>query len=344
MAHAVSLSYARSDHMSPVAVAMTTTLHLAVAAALYWVSPLNFIDTTPDAIAVTMEREVPPPQPETPPPPPTPTPPPQAAAPTAPAAPPPPAPPVRLGLAPIAPNPNPDPKATPGVEKPAPTKPETPAAEATQPEPPKAEQQQALATPPPPPPPPPPSRALESELPPLDAPPPPVTSREIPKPPAPPPPAPKEPPPTQQRVQPAPTPQRPPPQQPALQSSPLSHLPPPPRDQQASRQAPTLVNPADMYGTRRAEERYVWHIAQKVSQHQQFVRNVTTEAGSLVLRITIARDGRLVDVGLSRSSGLPSLDNVSLNMVRQAGPYNPLPDDIPGGQHTFILPLNFKRN
>ena len=54
--------------------------------------------------------------------------------------------------------------------------------------------------------------------------------------------------------------------------------------------------------------------------------------------------GRLVDVGLSRSSGLPSLDNVSLNMVRQAGPYNPLPDDIPGGQHTFILPLNFKRN
>ena len=72
--------------------------------------------------------------------------------------------------------------------------------------------------------------------------------------------------------------------------------------------------------------------------------NVRTEAGSLVLRITIARDGRLVDVGLSRSSGLPSLDNVSRNMVRQAGPYMPLPDDIPGAQHTFILPLNFKRN
>jgi protein TonB len=144
-------------------------------------------------------------------------------------------------------------------------------------------------------------------------------------------------------VQPAPTPQRPPQQQPALQSSPLAHLPPP-RDQQASRQSPNLVNPADMYGTRRAEEQYVWYIAQKLSQHQQFVRNVTTEAGSLVLRITIARDGRLVDVGLSRSSGVPSLDNVSVSMVRQAGPYVPLPDDIPGGQHTFILPLNFKRN
>ena len=344
MAHAVSLSYARSDHMSPAAVAMTTTLHLAVAAALYWVSPLNYIDTTPETIAVTMEREVPAPKPETPPPAPTPepTPPPTQAA--APPAPPAPAPPVRMGLAPIAPNPNSDPKATAGVEQTAPPRPETPAAQAAQPEPPITEQQQALATPPPPPPPPPPARTLESELPPLDAPPPPVTSQEIPKPPAPPPPAPKAPPPTQQRVQPAPTPQRPSPQQPALQASPLSNLPPPSREQQASRQAPTLVNPSDMYGTRRAEERYVWYIAQRLSQHQQFVRNVTTEAGSLVLRITVARDGRLVDVGLSRSSGLPSLDNVSLNMVRQAGPYMPLPDDIPGPQHTFILPLNFKRN
>ena len=99
-----------------------------------------------------------------------------------------------------------------------------------------------------------------------------------------------------------------------------------------------------MYGTRRSEERYVWYIAQRVSQHQQFVSNATTEAGALVLRITIARDGRLVEVGLSRSSGSPTLDNVSMNMVRQAGPYMPLPDDIAGAQHTFILPLNFRRN
>lgn len=329
--------------MSPVAVAMTTTLHLAVAAAIYWISPLNHIDTTPDAITITMEREVPPSKPETPQPtpPPEPTPPPQAAAPPAP---PPPAPPIRMGLAPIAPNPSPDPKATAGVEQPAPPKPETPAAEAAQPEPPKAEQQQALATPPPPPPPPPPARTLESELPPLEAPPPPVTSQEIPRPVAPPPPAAKAPPPTQQRVQPAPTPQRPPQQKPALQSSPLSHLPPPPRDQQASRQGPTFVNPADMYGNKRAAEQYLWYVAQKLSQHQQFVRNVNTEAGTVVLRLTIARDGRLVDVGLSRSSGLPSLDNVSMSMVRQASPYPPLPDDIAGAQHTFILPLYFKRN
>lgn len=115
-------------------------------------------------------------------------------------------------------------------------------------------------------------------------------------------------------------------------------------DQQASRQAPAMVNPADAYGHRRAEDQYRWYVAQKLSQHQQFVRNATAEAGSVVLRITIARSGRLVEVGLSRSSGSATLDNFTLNMVRQAGPYSPLPDDIPGAQHTFILPLSFKRN
>jgi TonB family protein len=348
VAHAVSLSYARSDHMSPVAVAMTSALHVAVAVALYWISPLRYVDTTPDAIAITMERELPQPPAETPQPPPTPEPPTQAAAPPPPAPAPPaapaPTPPMRLGLAPIAPNPDPK-AATPGVEQPAPPKLETPAAEAARPDPPKVEQQQALATPPPPPPPPPPARTLESELPPLDVPPPPVTSQEIPRPPAPPPPAPKAPPPTQQRVQPAPPPQRPA-QQPALQSSPLANVPQTrtPAEQRASRQAPTLVNPADAHGQRRVEDQYLWYVAQKLSQHQQFVRNATAEAGNLVLRITIARDGRLVDVGLSRSSGAPTLDNFALNMVRQVAPYMPLPDDISGPQHTFVLPLNFKRN
>ena len=84
MAHAVSLSYARSDHMSPAAVAMTTALHAAVAAALYLVSPLNHVDSTPDVIEVTMPRDLP--TPEAPQPPPAPEPPAWAVDPPAPAA------------------------------------------------------------------------------------------------------------------------------------------------------------------------------------------------------------------------------------------------------------------
>ena len=342
MAHAVSLAYTRFDHMSPAALAMTTLLHVAVAAALYLVSPLNHVDTTPDVVEITMERPLPPAQPTQPEPVPEPTPPPVAAQPPPPPPPAPPAaPPMRLGIAPAGPSQ--DPKATPGAPQPTPPKPETPAQEAAQPEPPQP-QQQALATPPPPPPPPPPVRTLEGAMPPLEAPPPPLTSEEVPKPPAPPP-APRAPPPTQQRVQPAPPPVHPP-QRPALQASPLSNAPQTrrPADQQASREAPAFVNPSDAYGTRRSEDRYLWYVAQKLSQHQQFVRNTTAQGGYLVLRITIARDGRLVDVGLSRSSGAAALDNFVLNMVRQAAPYMPLPDDISGAQHTFTLPLNFKRD
>ena len=187
---------------------------------------------------------------------------------------------MRLGLAPIAPNPDPK-AATPGVEQPAPPKPETPAAEAARPDPPKVEQQQALATPPPPPPPPPPARTLESELPPLDVPPPPVTSQEIPRPPAPPPPAPKAPPPTQQRVQPAPTPQRPA-QQPALQSSPLANCrrrARPPSSRPRGRRRLSSIR-RNAHGQRRVEDQYLWYVAQKLSQHQQFVRNATAEAGT----------------------------------------------------------------
>lgn len=105
-----------------------------------------------------------------------------------------------------------------------------------------------------------------------------------------------------------------------------------------------MTNPADTYGNKRLEDRYLWYVAQRLSQHQQFVSNATAEAGTVILRITIARDGRLVDVGISRSSGSSTLDSFTMNMVRQAGPYMPLPDEIPGAQHTFILPLNFRRS
>jgi TonB family protein len=210
--------------------------------------------------------------------------------------------------------------------------------------PPPTEPQQAAAAPPPPPPPS--QQSLESALPPLDAPPPPVTANEIPRPPAPPPPAPKAPPPTQARVQPSPPPVAPP-QNPTLHTSPLTTAPQqraPAEQQQAARQSPSFVNPAQSFGQKRVEDQYIWQVAQKLSAHQQFVRNASTESGNVVLRLVIARDGRLVDVGLSRSSGIATLDQASMAMVRAAGPYPPFPEELSGATHAFILPLYFKRN
>jgi TonB family protein len=348
VAHAVSLSYARFDHVPVVAVAVAMLLHGAVAAALYWVSPLRPIDPYEDALTVTMEQEKPvaiPPS-EIPATPPVTDPPPQDVRPEpAPAPMAAPTPPIRWGLAPVGPKS--DKEAEPGVEEPRPHRDETPADEATQPEPPKPdppkEQQLALATPPPPPPPP----SLEQALPPVEAPPPPVSSREVPAPPppaikAPPPPPPKQPQPAQ-RAQPAPRPT----QQQALQSSPLNQLSQQrtsPSEQQASRQAPMFQNPADLHGIRRAETEYLWYIARKVSQHQEFVGNATTQQGTVELRLTIARNGQLLGISVSRSSGLTSLDNSSMHIVRQAAPFGPFPPEITTAQHTFTLPLYFRRN
>ena len=60
--------------------------------------------------------------------------------------------------------------------------------------------------------------------------------------------------------------------------------------------------------------------------------------------VTIARDGRLLDVGISKSSGYKTLDNAVLEVIRSAAPYAPLPNDMLGDRHSFLLPLNYRRN
>jgi TonB family protein len=219
-------------------------------------------------------------------------------------------------------------------------------------EPPKEEQQQAALAPQPPANPQPPPPTLEKALPPLEAPPAPVTSREIPRPAPPPPPPP--PPKPQPQAQPAPRPQ--PPQQlpPAarqqLPSSPLSNAPQthsPADPQQAARPAPSpFTNPADVFGQRKAQEDYLWNVVRKIATHRYYPKSSreNSEEGLVVALVTIARDGRLLDVAISRSSGYKGLDNAVMEVIRAAAPYAPLPNDVLGDRHTFVLPLNYRRN
>lgn len=374
MAHAVSALYAKFNHMSPTAAALAALLHVLVALAFLWGSPLRHVEAAENAIEFTVPDIAPPPEsPETPPPaaaeaapsPPPSPPPPSAQAPApaptpAPTATPTPQPSTasRLGLAPPR-SLTPDPRAVPAAPQPDPKPPEaqppqTSAAEPAKPEPatpepakPEPEPQQAAAAPPEPPPPPaPPEPKLEQVLPPLDAPPPPVTARDIPRLPPPPPPPPARPPQVKPPPQAQPQPRAQTPPQQALQPSPLggARQQRAPGDSQAAAQPSPLTNPASVYGLRKVEDDYLWQVNRIISQHQQFVRNVSTEQGSVVLRMTVARDGQLIDASLAQSSGIPALDTTVLNLIRQAGPYPRLPPEITGPRHTFVLPLHFRRS
>jgi TonB family protein len=181
---------------------------------------------------------------------------------------------------------------------------------------------------------------------------PPSAAGELPKPPEPAPPAPKQqalatPPAKPQPPQPPqPQPQHPKPPMPQLQKpeykpSPLSTAPSrrPPAGTQSENPSPSpFVNPADTYSKARAADNYLWQVVRRL-QGYRYQANTSATQGITVVRVVIARDGRLLNVTVSRSSGVPEFDQGVLAGVRSGSPYAPLPPDIRGDSATFDLPL-----
>jgi TonB family protein len=354
--HAVSTFYERSGHMSPVAAALAAGLHVATALALFLVSPLNRHDVDTDvgsAIDVTIEQPKPPEEPPPPPPqeavkpqpPPQPTPPPQP--PAAQPAPPPPPPAAaqklqpqrnpaskeQLGLPPqgaIEPDKKPEAKPEPKAEAKLEPKPEPPAE-------PKPEPQEAAAQPtePTPPAPAPVENQLEKVLPPVEQPPAPLSMRDFVKALPPPPPAPPPSPPAQRPAPPQQHPQQP-------QPSPLSERPPPREQQEASVSA--FQNPAAAYSHARVHDDYLIGIARRMSQYRFVPKSMTglNTQGVVVLSLVVARDGRLLNSGIAKSSGNPPMDAAVLETAQKAAPYGPLPPEITGNSTTFMLSVPYK--
>jgi protein TonB len=311
---------------------MAATLHLVVALALLWGTPLKNFEVPEQAIDVTME-EPPPPKAEASPPP---TPPAAQAQPAPPAAS---QPAARLGVPPVAPTPTEKPKPNEktnvplGVTPPSERTTEPPQQAAAEPPPPQKEAPPAEPTPPTP----------ETKLPPVDTPPAPLSMQDFVR--AAPPPPPQEIVLPQPRVQPPPpaampTVQPPPPQQ-QFAPSPLGHQ----QQQQAQQRAPAdshasaaLVNPADAAARSRAADEYLWAVIRKFSQYLPDLRE-KNEGGALVVRLVIARDGRVLEAAIAKSSGVPALDKGMLDTIRAAAPYAPLPAELPGDSITFRVPF-----
>ena len=138
----------------------------------------------------------------------------------------------------------------------------------------------------------------------------------------------------------APRPAAPAPQRPELRPSPLAPAPrrPPAAASTAEPSPHPFVNPADAFAKARLADNYLWQIARKiVGYHYQ--ANTNVRQGTSVVRIVIARDGRLVGAEIVRSSGVPEFDRGVLAGVRAGAPYTPLPPEIKGESASFDLPL-----
>jgi protein TonB len=306
--------------MSPPALALAVLLHGLVVLALWWMSLNPPKPPVEEPIDITFEQ----PKPEPLPPPPEPQkPPPQPQQamrqPTAPA------PPPELGLRPPAPITADKPTQVP----PSGDKPKEPPA-------PPPPMEQAVPAPDPEPPPPSPSEFAKSapKLPPLQAPP--AASKEqhalaAPQ---------SHAPPTPQPARPQAPPQlRPPP--PEIRPSPLTMAPayrPPGGAPRENGSTSPLVNPADVYNRARVRDNYLWEVVRKLIGYS-YNANVKARQGITVVRIVIARDGRLLDVAVAQSSGYPEFDRGAVAGVRAGAPYSPLPPEIRGDSATFDLPL-----
>jgi protein TonB len=222
-----------------------------------------------------------------------------------------------------------EPVQTPPTE---PSKPDTkledkpPAPEPVQPS------QQALAPQEPAPPPPP---TLERELPPVETPPAPLTSKDFPKPVPPPPPPPAKP---QARPAPQPGPQ------PQLRPSPLSQFSQkraPSGNAQGDQASATFVNPAAQANKTRVVEQYLWQVTQRIAQYQPYLKERNVQ-GTVIVRLVIAHDGRLLGSSIAQSSGIIDLDQALMESVRAAAPFPPLPSEIADAQVAFRVPLGFR--
>jgi protein TonB len=303
----------QTGRMSPGAVALAVGLHVAVAGALWWLSPLDHEDHAETPIMVTVDPQplggsgatastgggAPPTEAtETPPPTPPAEPVQQAAAAAEPA--------------PAAPTePPPTPQAPPQMAEPL--KPSEEEAEAKW-------QTEASAWKP--------HVTFENALPPPDAPPPP-TSRDIPRP------RPQQQAraPVQQRAQTAFPPR--PVQPPAAQ----------PGNTQTAASAPGPTNSAldSLSGHGGERNDYLTRVFRHIEPFRVYpeAARANRQRGRVVTRVTINRAGELVAVSVDRSSGWPLIDNAELAAIRRAMPLPPPPAGMPGDPLVLILPMTY---
>ncbi len=136
------------------------------------------------------------------------------------------------------------------------------------------------------------------------------------------------------------------PRAPILQARPQAAAPPQPIHQavpnRASQQQAADGRAALDDRQRQARQDYLMQVIRKLSQYRFYEqsREASTQ-GTVVARLTVGRDGRLLDLSLARSSGFPGRDRSVADTIRRAAPFAPLPADIGQEPYTFVLPVGY---
>lgn len=114
----------------------------------------------------------------------------------------------------------------------------------------------------------------------------------------------------------------------------------PPQHKAVKPSTPAASSPPNQ---RQALQDYVLQVVAKLSHTRFYAASPAARNGDgvVVARLTVARDGGLVDLSLPKQSGSSEVDSSVLDAIRKAAPFAPLPKAFADNRFTFIVPINY---
>lgn len=84
-------------------------------------------------------------------------------------------------------------------------------------------------------------------------------------------------------------------------------------------------------------------LRRKVERRKRYPSAARRASGTVLVRLTVGRDGSLRGVALARSSGNAALDQAAVRAVQSAGRFPPAPKGLSKPSYSFTLPMQFNR-
>src|SRR5882757_6487417 len=142
-----------------------------------------------------------------------------------------------------------------------------------------------------------------------------------------------------------------PPPRPVQRTQPLSPRPAPPAPQRPPADMPATMpspmpgpDPGDvLIGQGRQRNDYLSRVARQIAQYRVYPTSAlaNNQGGRVVMRVTVARTGQVLDVGVRTSSGWPAIDAAEVETIRRAAPFPPLPSEMPGEPVVLVQPITY---